>query len=563
MARPCLAVALLAAAALLAPVPAQTPSRDTSFGEWPFLVGNMDSQIATLVNAAKSNDLDTIYINFYRAEGPSTGTLWITDSAGKWNAAWGPVRPSGTGINLVNFISAAHAANLQVVAVMKCFDATVQPTDAAHRQYLWNVVDYLVNTYDASGKPVYDVDGIALDYVRFVGGSGVNATLVTDWVKGVRQRCGVLQVHAYLIAGRYDFDGPTYDGVFNSYATVMTTLKNGFGQDWEALAPYVDCYMPMAYTADGSIYSTYALHHAYVKQVTAYARTAVTRAGYPTRRVSPTIRTYSDSETCTAQTVEASITGALLGGGDGYQAFRYGTLAPHADWMAKLKAYAVPGQNRPIAVLSAPCAGLSVDADSTQSRDADEPSTGLQVRYDWQSDGVFDTPWQQSAKTPWLAPRPGPTRIGLQVRDSQGLLGQTTRLVAVPDPLSASPTSLSLAAPQKVTVALNAGPAGAGYAYLVLGTLSGTTPGIPAGPGLVLPLRWDGLTDGLLAAVNTPLFANGFGSCDAQGRGSAVLDLPPGLGVLAGKTLHFAALGASPGLQIAFVTNATPLSLLP
>ena len=109
-------------------LPAQTPSRDVSFGEWPFLVGNMDSQIATLVQSAKSNDLDTIYMNFYRATGPSTGTLWITDSAGTWNSAWGPVRTGGDGINLVNFINAAHAANIQVIAVMKCFDTTVQPT---------------------------------------------------------------------------------------------------------------------------------------------------------------------------------------------------------------------------------------------------------------------------------------------------------------------------------------------------------------------------------------------------------------------------------------------------
>src|SRR5262245_40356565 len=169
--------------------------------------------------------------------------------------------------------------------------------------------------------------------------------------------------------------------------------------------------MPMAYTADGSIYSTYALHQAYVRQVAAYARTAVTRAGYPARRVSPAIKTYSDTETCTAQTVEASITGALLGGGDGYQAFRYSTLAPHPDWMAKLKAWAVPGQNRPIASVTAAVTGLTVALDPTASRDADEPSANLQVRFDWENDGTFDTPWLANARLDWLARQPVGYRV--------------------------------------------------------------------------------------------------------------------------------------------------------
>jgi len=440
----------------------------------------------------------------------------------------------------------------------------VQPTDLAHRQYLWNIVDYLVSSYDAAGRPVYDVDGIALDYVRWVGStSSASPSYVTDFVKGVKQRCGALQVHAYLLSGRYDFDGPTYDGQFNSYASVMSVLKSGYGQDWEALAPWVDCYMPMAYTADGSIYATYALHQAYVRQVAAYARTAVTRAGFPSRRISPAIKTYSDTETCTAQTVEASITGALLGGGDGYQAFRYSTLAPHNDWMAKLKGWAVPGQNRPIATFTGASTGLTTALDPAGTRDADEPAANLQVRFDWENDGTFDTPWSPNAKLDWLARRPGAWRTALQVKDSQGLLGQTTRRLTAGDPLAGSPASLSLNAPQMVTLTLGAGRAAAGHAYLVLGTLSGTSPGTTLAPGLVLPLRWDGLTDGLLSAINTSLFTNAFASLDAAGSGAATLNLPPGLGFLQGKTIHFAGIGATPAGQIAFVTNAVPLALLP
>ncbi len=554
---------LTALFALASQLPSQTPCRDASFGEWPFLVGNMDAEIANMVQAAKNNGLDTIYMNFFRATGPSTGTLWITDSAGRWNSAWGPVRTGGAGINLVNFISAAHAANLQVIAVMKCFDATVQPGDAAHRAYLLAIVDYLVGSYDAAGKPVYDVDGIALDYVRYVGGSGVNAANVTDFVRGVRQRCGVLQVHAYLLSGRYDFDGPVYDGSFNAYATVMTTLKNGYGQDWEGLAKYVDVYMPMAYTADGSIYATSALHQAYVRQVAAYARTAVTRAGYPTRRVSPAIKTYSDSETCTAATVEASITGALLGGGDGYQAFRWKTLQPHADWLAKMKLWAVPGQNQPIAALTANAVGLSTSSDATASRDADEPSANLKLRFDWENDGVFDTGWLPNQTQSWLARNPGSWRIGVQVQDSTGLFGQTTRRLTLGDVLTLDRASISLAAPAKVAIGIQAGALAANQAYLVCGSLSGSSPGTPLAPGFTLPLNVDAITQGLLGAVNTPLLLNGFANLSPAGTGLAEFQMIPGITVLSGKTLHFAAIGANASAQYLFTTNAKGLALLP
>ena len=99
--------------------------------------------------------------------------------------------------------------------------------------------------------------------------------------------------------------------------------------------------------------------------------------------------------------------------------------------------------------------------------------------------------------------------------------------------------------------------------YLVLGTLSGTSPGTQVAPGLTLPLNWDGLTTGLLDAVNTPLLVNGFGSLDQNGTAQAKFNLPPGLGLLSGKTIHWSALGATPASQFLFVTNASALVLLP
>ena len=294
---------------------AQAPSTDVAVGVFPFLVGNMDPRINEIVTNCTTHGIDTLYVSAFRATGPSTGDLWVTDSAGDWNPAWGPVRSTGAGIHLQNLITACHAANVRVVAVLKCFADTVQPDNTAHKQYLLDVIDYFVDAWQGNGTPVYDLDGIALDYVRYVGGTNVNVANVTNFVSDVRQRIGNLSLHAYLIANRYSFDGPTYNGVFNSYASTMGQLQSQFGQHWEQLAGLVDVLMPMAYTANGSIYATYALHQAYVRKTAEYARTAASNAGVPTRRVQPTIKTYTgESETTTDLTIEASITGALLGG---------------------------------------------------------------------------------------------------------------------------------------------------------------------------------------------------------------------------------------------------------
>ncbi|MFM1874094.1 MAG: putative glycosyl hydrolase domain, partial [Planctomycetota bacterium] len=279
---------LLAAAAT-----AQSPSSDVSVGVFPFLVGNMDSRVNEIVTNCQTYGIDTLYISAFRTTGPSQGDLWITDSAGDWNAGWGPVRSTGAGINLQTLITACHAANVRVVPVIKCFSDNVQPDNAAHRQYLLQVIDYFLDAWQPNGQPVYDIDGIALDYVRYVGGTNVQAANVTNFVRDVKQRLGSLSLHAYLIASRYTFDGPVYNSQFASYSATIASFASQYGQHWEQMAAHVDVLMPMAYSADGSIYNTYAGHQAYVRQAASYARTAATIAGYPARRVVPTIKTYT------------------------------------------------------------------------------------------------------------------------------------------------------------------------------------------------------------------------------------------------------------------------------
>jgi hypothetical protein len=546
---------------------AQSLSREASVGVFPFLNGNMDGQINTVVNDAFTRGLDIIYCSAFRAIGPQTGQLWITDVAGNWNTAWGPIRSGGAGIDLRALIQAAHARDIQVVAVLKCFESTAPPSDAAHKAYLLNVVRYLVQNYDNQGAPYYDLDGIALDYVRWVGGTGTrDHTQVTNFCRDVKAICGALTLHAYLLSGRYDFDGPVYDGNFNSYASVITVLANGYGQHWENMARHVDVLMPMAYTADGSIYNTYALHQAYVSKTSEYARRACTVAGFPQRRVAPAIKTYTDTETTTAQTVQASVTGAMLGGGDGYQAFRWGTLLGHNDWWAVLAQYAVPGPNRPNPNLVVSPLGLTARLDASTSRDPDGPAGSLVARLDLGNDGVFDTGWlPQTQVHHWLLTQPGGAgRVGLQVRDADGLVGSAHRNARITgfSVLSSLSPSLSASAGGVLHLDLNVGPGGAGVAYAVIGGISGSAPGTILAPGFTVPVAFDGITSALISLLNTPLFSNAAGLLDAQGAARATLTMPPGiLSPLVLRNFTWGAFGMDS--QPRFVTNAWTTAIVP
>ncbi len=527
---------------------AQSPSTDVSMGVFPFLVGNMDTRVNEIVNNCVANGIDTVYVSVFRTTGPSTGDLWITDSAGSWNSAWGPVRSTGAGINLVSLISACHAANLRVVGVLKCFDTTVQPTDAAHKAYLLDVIRYLTNSFLADGRPVYDLDGIALDYVRFVGSTSTNdPAQVTNFLASVRSVIGSLSLHCYLIASRYTFDGGTYNGSFVSYASVIASLASQYGQHWEQMARHADVLMPMAYTADGSIYNTYALHQAYVRQCAAYARTACQLAGFPARRVVPTIRTYTDtSETCTPSTIEASVTGALLGGGDGYQAFRYGTILNQPTWWQKFALYAVPGPNWPTPSLAVATNKVSLSANPSGSRDANQTASSLEARFDWNHDGTYDTAWAPLATTGGLARSPGTWQLAMQVRDAEGHVSTTRRRYTAAPVLTLGQPFFAANFGGSVQITLDGGPAAAGKTYLLLAGISGSSPGFLWQPGYPVPLNIDWVTTGLANDPTGTFLQNGLGTLDANGRAVATFQAPPGLlAPLVGGSVTWSALAGS------------------
>jgi hypothetical protein len=89
---------------------------------------------------------------------------------------------------------------------------------------------------------------------------------------------------------------------------------------------------------------------------------------------------------------------------------------------------------------------------------------------------------------------------------------------------------------------LDAGVANGSRSYLLLGSLSGTSPGIPLPGGEVtLPVNRDRFLQAMLNALNGNLFSGFTGKLDAVGRAKAALHVPAGLLTpLAGRKLFFA-----------------------
>lgn len=111
--------------------------------------------------------------------------------------------------------------------------------------------------------------------------------------------------------------------------------------------------------------------------------------------------------------------------------------------------------------------------------------------------------------------------------------------------------------------ALDAGPVHAGSAYVLLGSASGTRPGLTVGTSN-LPLNVDGYFVALLGSPDT-LVLGSVGTLDRTGRASARLVLPPLPAGLAGLTLHhaYAVAGPGPGITVFVLTsNAVPVTLV-
>jgi hypothetical protein len=103
---------------------------------------------------------------------------------------------------------------------------------------------------------------------------------------------------------------------------------------------------------------------------------------------------------------------------------------------------AVSSQSKEIVVSTTPIASFVVEPDSgttatvfqvdaSASSDAEDPVTLIQVRWDWEDDGSWDTPYAVTKTATHRYMAIGRKTIRLEARDSHGLVGSTSRSVVV------------------------------------------------------------------------------------------------------------------------------------
>jgi hypothetical protein len=112
---------------------------------------------------------------------------------------------------------------------------------------------------------------------------------------------------------------------------------------------------------------------------------------------------------------------------------------------------------------------------------------------------------------------------------------------------------------------LAAGPGRAGQTYWVVGSLSGTVPGIVIDSTFTLPLNPDFWLDFAVANPNTPPLIGSLGTLDSAGQAQGGgIGLPPGLPPsLAGLRADHAFVALDAAGAVTFVSNPVPLLLVP
>jgi len=163
------------------------------------------------------------------------------------------------------------------------------------------------------------------------------------------------------------------------------------------------------------------------------------------------------------------------------------------------------------------------------------------------------------------------------VRDMEVLAGPCTTLLLattigiytqVPScRLEADVLDVSLSTGGAQNFAISGGPAHGGELYWLVGSASGTAPGLVL-DGQTLPLNPDAWMFTTLSFANTAVLPNSIGIFDANGEASgAALVVPPATDpALAGLTLHHAAAVftlAGGSATVTLATNAQPVTLLP
>jgi hypothetical protein len=127
--------------------------------------------------------------------------------------------------------------------------------------------------------------------------------------------------------------------------------------------------------------------------------------------------------------------------------------------------------------------------------------------------------------------------------------------------LTNSSSTLSIASGGTVTMSLDAGPKNAGSLYWLIGSVSGSSPGLSFGPYNV-PVNNDPYLNYTILNPNFLPLGNAFGFFDSNGKATATFWLPPGLVVLPGVNVTHSFM-VFPWQKISVVSNPTTITLVP
>lgn len=167
--------------------------------------------------------------------------------------------------------------------------------------------------------------------------------------------------------------------------------------------------------------------------------------------------------------------------------------------------------------------------------------------------------------------------VGAPGDDDQGPLSGSAYLYDLL-PLSSTVTQLSLSSGGTQPLELDTGHLHPDEAYLLLGSMSGTSPGIPLAGDLVLPLNPDRYFLRTLEFPNRPPLSSSKGTLNSAGHADASFSAVPLDVNLAGTTVHhaFVTMGSVLALSTSapgsgaprpalatFASNAFPVLLVP
>lgn len=162
------------------------------------------------------------------------------------------------------------------------------------------------------------------------------------------------------------------------------------------------------------------------------------------------------------------------------------------------------------------------------------------------------------------APRgPGLLLYGGMIQKNNASTAETWRFGAIAPPLSADTATVSLSGQGQQKLTLQAGTSNAGRLYILLGSLSGTSPGLRLG-SVLLPLQADAYFDITASFPNSPLLTSSLGTLDSSGMANASFTAIPQIPAsLIGKRFDHAylVLNTAAATPFVFASNAVELTL--